>query len=140
MSIIIILLIVLLAVGVVYIVFLKLFIRSSKHIQILSVDEFEKQLAATKEAQIIDVRTPREFKKHRIADAKNIDYLNSGFHKEIKKLDKSKPVMLYCHSGYRSKMTLPNFCKAGFSTVYELDAGFSGWLKAGKPIEQNVIS
>ena len=124
-----------LAVGVAYILFLKLFIRSSKHIQILSVDEFEKQLAATKEAQIIDVRTPREFKKYCIAGAKNIDYLNNSFHREIKKLVKTKPVMIYCHSGYRSKMALPNFCKAGFRTIYELDAGFSGWLKAGKTIK-----
>ena len=126
-----------LTVGVAYIVILKLFIRSSKHIQILSVDEFEKQLAATKEAQIIDVRTPREFKKYRIPGAKNIDYLNPAFRKEIKKLDRTKPVLVYCHSGYRSKMALPAF---GQATVCELDPGFSGWLKAGKPIEQNVIS
>ena len=139
MSIIKILLLVILAVGAAYIVFIKLFIRLSKHIQILNADEFERQLAATKEAQIIDLRTPREFKKYRIAGAKNIDYLNSGFRKEIKKLDKSKPVMIHCHSGYRSKMALPNFCKAGFRTIYELDSGFSGWLKARKPIEQNVI-
>ena len=135
MSIIIILLIVFLAVGVVYIVFLKIFIRSSKHIQVLNADEFEKRLAATRDAQIIDVRTPREYRKYRIVGAKNIDYLNNDFHREIKKLDKTKPVMIHCHSGYRSKMALPNFCKAGFRTIYELDSGFSGWLKAGKPIE-----
>jgi len=123
------------ALGVAYVVFIKLFIRSSKHIHSLNTDDFEKHLAATKEALLIDARTPREFKKYRIAGAINIDYLNVNFHREIKKLDKTKPVMVYCHSGYRSKMALPNFCKAGFKTIYELDTGFSGWLKAGKTVE-----
>ena len=125
-----------LAASFIYIVCLYLFVRLSKHIQILSVDEFEKQLAVMKEAQLIDVRTPREFKKYRIAGAKNIDYLNLSFHKEIKKLDTSKPVMVYCQSGYRSKIVLPKFCRVGFKTVYELNPGFSGWLKTGKNIEK----
>ena len=90
----------------------------------------------TKEIQLIDVRTLREFKKYRIAGAINIDYLSSGFRKEIRKLDKTKSIMVYCLSGYRSKMVLPIFSKAGFTTIYELNKGFSGWLKAGKPIEQ----
>ena len=125
-----------LATGFIYIVGLYFFVRLSKHIQIQNVDEFEKQMAATKDAQIIDVRTPREFAKYRIADAKNIDFLSFGFRKKIKKLDKTKPVMIYCLSGYRSKMVLPKFCRAGFKTIYELNPGFHGWLKAGKNIEK----
>jgi len=124
-----------LAAGVGYTVFLLVFNRLSKHIQMLNADEFEKQLEATKEAQLIDVRTHREFRKCHIAGAKNIDFLRVGFCREIKKLDKTKPVMVYCMSGYRSKMTLPAFCNAGFTAVYELNPGFSGWLKAGKPVE-----
>ena len=136
MSIIKIFLLVFLAVGVIYTVFLVLFVRLSKHIQILNVDEFEKQMATTKDAQIIDVRTPREFKKYRIAGAININQLRTDFTREIKKLDKTKPVMIYCLSGYRSKMVLPKFCRAGFKTIYELNPGFHGWLKAGKNIEK----
>ena len=132
MSIIEMILLVILATSVVYVIYLILFIRRSKHIQILNVDEFEKQLIATKEVRLIDVRTLHEFKKYRIAGAKNIDYLRPDFRREIKKLDKTKPVMVYCLSGYRSKMVLPVFCKVGFTTVYELNTGFSGWLKAGK--------
>ena len=130
-------LLVFLITGVVYIIFLMIHNRLSKHIQILNVDEFEKQLATTKDALIIDVRTPREYKKHRIAGAISIDYLNVNFRREIKKLDKSKPAMVYCHSGYRSKMALPTFSKAGYKTIYELDSGFNGWFKSNKPIKSN---
>ena len=137
MSITVVFLLVFAAVGVGYTVILNVFVRRSKQIHILNEDEFEKQLAATKDALIIDVRTPREYKKYRIAGAINIDYLNVNFRKEIKKLDKSKPVMVYCHSGYRSKMALPTLSKAGYKTIYELDTGFNGWFKANKPIKTN---
>jgi rhodanese-related sulfurtransferase len=122
-----------LAVGILYTVTSILFVRLSKHYQILSVDEFKKQLAMTEEALLIDVRTPREFKKHRIVGACNINFLSMVFRRKIRKLDNGKPVMVYCHSGYRSKMALPEFRKAGFTTIYELHTGFMGWLKAGKP-------
>ena len=122
--------------SIIYIACLYFFVRLSKHIQILSVDEFDKNLAAMKEAQLIDVRTPREFKKYRIAGAININQLRTDFSREIKKLDKTKPVMVYCLSGYRSKMVLPKFYRAGFKTIYELNPGFRGWLKAGKNIEK----
>ena len=124
------------AIGILYVLYLFVFIRSSKQVYIMDVDEFEKQMTATKEALLIDVRTSREFKKYHIEGAKNIDFLSYDFKKEIKKLDKSRPVMVYCHSGYRSKMVLPVFRRAGFKNLYELDGGFMSWLKAGKPVEQ----
>jgi len=125
------------AIGVLYVLYLFVFIRSSKQVYILNVDEFEIQMTATKEALLIDVRTSREFNKYRIEGSKNIDFLSYDFKKEIKKLDKSRPVMIYCHSGYRSKMVLPMFRRAGFKTLYELDGGFISWLKAGKPVEHD---
>ena len=125
-----------LAAGVVYIIVLNIFIRKSNHIQILNVDDFENILADKKDKQLIDLRTPREFKKQHISDAININYLSIDFRKRIKKLDKTKPTMLYCHSGYRSKMALLTFYLIGFRDLYELDTGFSGWFKTQKPIDQ----
>ena len=136
MSIIRVIILIFLATGVFYIIVLNVFIRKSNHVQILNVDDFEKQLATTKEAQLIDVRTSREFKKYRIESAKNIDYLSITFRRDLKKLDKTKPVLVYCHSGYRSKMVLPILSRKGFTSIYELNTGFSGWLKAQKAIEQ----
>ena len=119
-----------------YILFSFIFAHSSKKVHVLDVDEFEKHLTATNGEQLIDVRTPREFKKYRIAGAKNMEYPGVDFRRQIQKLDKSKPVLVYCHSGYRSKMVIPIFCKAGFKTICELNIGFKGWMKAEKPIEE----
>ena len=88
--------------------------------------------------QLIDVRTPQEFEKYRIRSAKNINVGSRDFRREIEKLDKNKPVLIYCLSGNRSKTALAIFREAGFKTVYELDRGINSWSSAGKPIDQDL--
>lgn len=113
-------------------------IAMSAQIQTISVEEFEKQLFATKGEQLIDVRTPQEFAKYHIQGAKNIDYKSPNFKKEIEKLDRKKPVLVYCLAGPRSKAALEVLHEAGFTTVYELDGGINGWSKLGKPIIEDL--
>jgi thioredoxin len=107
-------------------------------IRSLNADEFEKQLLSTKGEQLIDVRTPQEYEKYRIAGAKNIDLKSPDFRKEIEKLDKTKPVLIYCLSGVRSKSAADICQKAGFKVIYELEGGINAWSKAGKPIDQDL--
>jgi rhodanese-related sulfurtransferase len=116
--------------------FLFLLAHLSKHIQCLDTDEFERQLAATKNGHLIDVCTPREFAKCHIPHAQNIDFRRRDFRKEIEKLDKSNPVLIYCLSGVRSKLTAFVCRRAGFKIIYELNRGLKAWKKAGKPIEK----
>ncbi len=111
---------------------------SIAQIQSISVEEFEKQLITTQAAQLIDVRTPQEFAKYRISSAKNIDFRNPDFKQNIEKLDTTKPVLIYCLSGGRSKAALEVFRQAGFKTVYELNGGINAWSKAGKSIDQDL--
>jgi len=113
-------------------------IAMSAQIQTISVEEFEKQLFATKGEQLIDVRTPQEFAKYHIQGAKNIDYKSPNFKKEIEKLDRKKPVLVYCLAGPRSKAALEILRETGFTTVYELDGGINGWSKFGKPIIEDL--
>jgi len=119
-------------------IFISFFLCSFAQLQSVSVDEFEKQLISSKGDQLIDVRTPQEFEKYRIAGAKNIDFRSSGFQQEIEKLDKNKPVFIYCLAGPRSRSALDVFQKAGFETVYELSGGINAWSKAGKSIDQDL--
>jgi len=110
----------------------------SQPVQTVNVDEFEKQLIATKGEQLIDVRTPQEFEKYRIKSAKNIDFKSPDFKKEIEKLDKTKPVLIYCLSGVRSKAAAEICKELGFKTVYDLGGGINAWSKAGNPIDQDL--
>ena len=106
--------------------------------QTVDVNEFERQLIATKGEQLIDVRTAQEFEKYRIKSAKNIDFRSPDFRREIEKLDKTKPILIYCLSGGRSRSALAVFQSAGFETVYNLDGGINAWSKAGKAIDQDL--
>lgn len=111
---------------------------SSCQVKSLSVEDFEKQLIVTKGEQLIDVRTPQEFEKYRIKSANNINVKDSCFVEEINKLDKKKPILIYCLSGGRSKSAIEMVQKAGFKEIYELEGGINAWSKAEKPIDQDL--
>ena len=61
----------------------------------VDVTEFQK-LALHKDAQLLDVRTPGEFKNGTISKSKNIDWNGADFNKEVQQLDKEKPVLVFC--------------------------------------------
>jgi rhodanese-related sulfurtransferase len=78
-------------------------------------------------AQLIDVRTPREFSNGFIEGAKNIDYNGDSFEKQMKKLDKTKPLLVYCAAGGRSENAAELLQEWGFKEVYDLEGGYNGW-------------
>ena len=100
----------------------------------LSADEFEQAIKSRK-IQLVDVRTPAEYKSGHIKGAKNIDVKNSSFDKQILMLKKRVPVAVYCRSGHRSKIAAQKLTDKGF-TVIELERGFNDWTSLGKPVEK----
>lgn len=101
----------------------------------VSPEEFQKTVKE-KPGLLLDVRTPKEFASGRIAGATNIDFFGEHFKEEIAKLDKSKPVYVYCRSGGRSGKTMAQMESMGFTTVLNLDGGVLGWTKKGLPLEK----
>ncbi|WP_243349797.1 rhodanese-like domain-containing protein [Parabacteroides sp. FAFU027] len=103
-------------------------------IQSLSVNDFEKAIKQ-KKVQLVDVRTPEEFKSGHIKGALNIDVKNPDFDNQILKLKKKSPVAVYCRSGHRSKIAAQKLSEKGFAVI-ELDRGFNDWTGQGKPVEK----
>lgn len=95
--------------------------------QRVSKETFKSFLAENKEVQLIDVRTPDEFHAGTIDGAKNMDFYGPDFHAQLESLDKEKPVMIFCKSGGRSGQTLDMMKEMGFTTVLELEGGYSNW-------------
>lgn len=85
---------------------------------------------------VLDIRTPEEFKSYHIAGATNIDFNSSDFEQRISSLDRSKPYLVHCASGGRSKRSLKIFQKYDFQSVYHLDGGIVAWKDAGLPVEK----
>lgn len=99
----------------------------SENIELLDASEFRKGIQ-NKEAQLVDVRTKREFQEGAIETARNIDFTRPQFfNSEIEKLDKSKPVYLYCRSGNRSHQAALKLEKMGFQEIYDLRGGIMSW-------------
>jgi thioredoxin len=109
----------------------------SNGIQTVNADDFEKALKQNPGANLVDVRTPDEYQGGHIPGAVNIDYQNPNFVERVSKLDKTKPVFVYCLSGGRSAGAAEQLRDAGFKQVYNLQGGFLQWNAAGKPKEPN---
>jgi thioredoxin 1 len=99
----------------------------------LSAIEFSTKTKEIPTAPIVDVRTPEEFSKGHLQNAKNFDWNGSDFDKQIASLDKSKAVFVYCLSGGRSSAAASQMRSEGFKEVYELNGGIMKWRGADLP-------
>lgn len=101
--------------------------ETADKITILHADAYAEAITA-KKVQLVDVRTAKEFKDGHIKNAMNINFYNAGnFSKAFEKMDKSKPVYLYCRSGARSQKAARKLVNMGFSHIYDLKGGYMRW-------------
>ncbi|HOP62122.1 MAG TPA: rhodanese-like domain-containing protein [Spirochaetota bacterium] len=80
---------------------------------------------------IIDLRNPHKFADGHIKGAVNIEYHNATFVRDIKKLDKDSPVVIYCGVGIKSDAAADIMKQQGFRNVKILKDGYSSWLSMG---------
>ena len=105
--------------------------QTSKNSQTIDAKAFAEKIAVTPNPQIMDVRTPEEFAAAHIDDAKNVNWLGDSFVAGSEKLDKTKPVFVYCKSGGRSQNAVSKLEELGFTTIYQLQGGILKWDAAG---------
>ncbi len=97
----------------------------------LNVHEFRAKINELKDEQLIDVRTPGEYKEGHIVGATNIDWNGPNFEAMAGKLDKNKPVMVYCLAGGRSAAAASALKRMGFTQIYDMKGGMRSWRQAG---------
>ena len=102
--------------------------------QKLTVENFETKLKSVSEKTVLDVRTQDEYNNGHLANATLVDYYQDDFKSKIAKLDKNKPVFVYCAAGGRSNSALKILTELGFKEIYDLKGGFNAWADAKKPI------
>lgn len=101
----------------------------------VSAAEFQTLIKSKTNAIILDVRTPKEVTQGIIKHAEKIDFYDENFKEELDKLDKTRPVLIYCRSGRRSGIAMATMRELGFSEVYNLQGGIIEWSEAGMKIE-----
>lgn len=112
------------------IIILSISCSNSQNFKSVDVATFKSTLEKTNDVQLIDVRTEDEFNGGHIENAKNIDWNGNDFDAQLTSLDKTKPVLVYCLSGGRSKKAAAKLKELGFKEVIELDGGYLAWSKA----------
>lgn len=94
--------------------------------KIVSPEEMQ-TLLKMENIQLVDVRTEVEYKTGFIPNAINIDFLSPTFMEQISKLDKDRPILVYCEKGGRSAKCSETLKAAGFKKIYDLEGGYSKW-------------
>lgn len=112
--------------------------QTQKSSKLIDPVAFKKEIAATPNAQILDVRTPEEYASEHLQNAQNVNWLSADFVANTSKYDKSKPVFVYCKSGGRSHKAAEKLAELGFTNIIELEGGILKWDAAGlsKPAEK----
>lgn len=75
--------------------------------------------------QLIDVRTPDEYKAGHIAEAKLIPL--QELPNRLSEIDKTKKVYVICHSGNRSSQASQILKENGFTNIYNIQGGMMKW-------------
>ena len=102
-------------------------------IKIVTAEEM-KELSQLDNVQLLDVRTPEEYAEGYIEGFQNIDFLSETFQDDIEKLDKTKPVIVYCRSGGRSGRCSTLMLEKGFKKIYDLEGGITKWESEGNTV------
>jgi len=101
--------------------------QSESGSSVLSAKAFQKEISATPEGIVLDVRTSGEFNEGHLENAVNVDWNSSDFDTEIEKFDKSTPYFVYCLAGGRSAAAADHMRSQGFEHIIELEGGILKW-------------
>jgi hydroxyacylglutathione hydrolase len=88
--------------------------------------------AAIDDFQIIDVRTPSEWKSGHIPKAKHV--FVPELRQKAGQFDRGKPTATYCDSGYRASIAASILKQEKFEKVYNVPGSWQAWTKAGFPV------
>ena len=89
-----------------------------------------------KKLDLIDVRTPVEFREVHVEIARNVplDQLDVTGLMQARNGSANEPLYLICRSGSRGQQACEKFVKAGFSHVVNIEGGTIACVEAGLPV------
>ena len=96
-------------------------------VKVLNKNDFKIAIVQSP-VQLIDVRTPIEYKAGHLKGAHNLNFFDqASFNKGLRPFQKNKAVYVYCQSGNRSKSAAQILARLGFEEIYDLQGGYLNW-------------
>ncbi len=94
------------------------------------------ELCSGGKIELIDVRTPVEFREVHVELARNVplDRLDPAAVAQARNGSKDEPLYLICRSGSRGRQACEKFLAAGFTNVVNVEGGTLACVEAGLPV------
>ena len=89
-----------------------------------------------KKIDLIDVRTPVEYREIHVEIARNVplDQLDAAALMQARNGSANEPLYVICRSGGRGQQACEKFLKAGFSNAVNVEGGTMACVEAGLPV------
>ncbi len=111
---------------------------AASNVQTISPKELYRRIEAGESVDIIDVRTPAEFRSWRAVPSRLVplDSLDCKRVMDERNGDTKTPLYVMCKSGMRSGEACRKFLDAGYDCVVLIGGGLLAWEQAGLPVER----
>jgi rhodanese-related sulfurtransferase len=105
-------------------------------VSLISPTELASKHSAGQKLDLIDVRTPVEFRAMHVDFARNIplDQLDPAAVMQARNGSSAETLYVVCQSGGRSNMACEKFQRAGFDNVVSVEGGTPACAQAGLPM------
>ena len=102
-------------------------------IAVISPAKFAERCKDGKKVELIDVRTPAEYREVHVDIARNVslDQLDPAALMQHRTSSTNEPVYFICRTGSRGQQACEKFLKAGFSNVVNIEGGTMACVEAG---------
>jgi rhodanese-related sulfurtransferase len=102
--------------------------------QNISSREAKSLMDKNRNVYLLDVRTPREYGQGKLPGSVLIPI--GELERRIAEVPKNRPVLVYCTVGSRSSSAAALLTRWGYSEVYNIYDGISGWYRNGFTIQK----
>jgi rhodanese-related sulfurtransferase len=101
----------------------------------ISPKQLHETVQAGEAVDLIDVRTPAEFREVHVGFARNqpLDQLDA-VQIAAAHAGASQPIYLICRSGSRGRQACEKFLSVGYSNIINVEGGTQAWEQAGLPV------
>jgi rhodanese-related sulfurtransferase len=112
--------------------------RRTVSLSTINVDQLQQRIAEGQSVDLIDVRTPAEYREVHATAARNVplDRLDPAQIMQERNGQSSEPLYLICRSGSRGQKAGQKFLAAGFTNVVNVEGGTQAWEAARLPVRR----
>lgn len=102
--------------------------------KVLNNEQLEEKMNENDDVVVIDVREAAEYSFNHIPNTINIPF--GELTEKIDQFNKDEPILLVCRTGNRSDLAAKQLTELGFTDVYNVVPGMSGWTGETKGVKK----